>query len=221
MKRLIARPVEKWKKMERGERIKIYILCYALILACYSMVYVATTHKPYFEAKKLLHRKLNRIETRSKGINLDTGINANTAARKIKETEKKIAEISGGVNSLDGSFAPLDSPDVQQQLLLKLSTLAERTGVELLSVSRKGFQAENGEEIIAPLDRELGRPLLIVTANTEFMPLLDFLEGLKKFPFYVSVMNLKVYSRHLNDSRIRRSTYLPPGAMYARLEMSI
>ncbi len=222
MKRLISRPVEKWKKLDRGERIKIHVACYALIIACYSMVYVATTHKPYFEAKKMLHRKLDRIERRSKGINLDTGVNARAVARKIEETEREIAELAGTVSSLGAGFAPLDSPDIQQQLMLELSTLAERTGVEVLSIGRKeGFQAGNGREVAAPVDRELGRPLLVITANTEFMPLLAFLEGLRKLPFHVSVMSIKIYSRHINNRGADKNTHLPPGAIFTRLEVSI
>ncbi len=219
--KFFTRMREKWRKMETREKAKIQILIYAFIIAGYSIIYLLFTHTPYFEAKKMLHRRLDRIEKRT-----DTGdikvssINPKTVSRRIAEIDKEIAELMSSMNELDAGFAPVDSAEIQQQLMLEISSLAERVGVELLSVSRKGFRADE-EVFFVPLDRELGRPLLIITVNTEFGPLMEFLHGFKKLSFHIAVMNLKIYSRHMDDREHGGNTHLPPGAMFARLEVSI
>lgn len=217
--------IKKWQKLPPAERLKYQISMICFIIAGYTMIYLFFTHTPYFESKKMLHRKLNRIEVHGKvGEIDDSGMNPKVVEKKIARIDEEIAGMFGSENELDTGFAPVDSTDVHQQLMLEISTLAERTGVSLVSVERKGFRADE-EMTFAPLDKELGRPLLVITANTEFMPLLDFLKGLKDISFYVSVMNLKVYSRHMkkmrNGRRGESREYLPPGAMFAQLEVSM
>jgi hypothetical protein len=92
--------------------------------------------------------------------------------------------------------------------------------VELLSVARKGGSAKGGMTS-ATVDPTLGRPLLVVTANSQYAGLLDFLHGLKDLSFYTSVMNLKMYSRHLKDDRNRSASPAVSGELFVSLELSI
>jgi len=195
-----------------------------LIAGLYGLLIYPSTHTRYFEAKKLLHRKQDRIIKRTTmGEIKNSGGNPKVIQKKIDQIDKEIAETVGSFNELDTGFAPIDSTEVQQQLLLEISKLAERTGIELISVAKKGY-TRKGELSIAPIDPELGRPLLTLIANSSYFPLLDFLHGLKDLTFYVSVMNLKIYTdlnrEELGTMRLEERN-LPPGTLTVALDLSI
>jgi hypothetical protein len=214
--------ISKWRKMQRAERLKYQGVIGFTLLAVYSLVFYPQTHTRFFEAKKMLSRKLNRIETRAGTDDLAkiSGANPKVIEKKIEEVEARIQEIKSTSNELDAGFAPDDSSDMRQQLTLEISKLAERTGVEIVSVSRKGFSLK-GEAPVAAIDPLLGRPLLVVTANASFDRLLNFLGGLKELSFYVSVMNLKVYSSDILENGVRKFKQVPAGGLYVSLEVSI
>lgn len=213
--------LKKWQKLSKQDKLKYQFVAIFLIIAIYALIYLLSTSGNYFESKKLLSRKQDRIEKRTKiGDLAGGGLNPKIVAKQIAKIDKEIEALSGTFDELDTGFAPIDSAETQQQLMLEISTLAKRTGVDLLSVARKGFRVD--EDItFAPLDKELGRPLLVITANAEYVPLLEFLRGLKDLSFYVSVMNFKVYSRHLKNDRHRRNEDIPAGSLYTSLEVSM
>jgi hypothetical protein len=212
--------LERWRKLSPGEKLKVQIVLACLLVGLYSFYIYQVSVKSFAESEMMLNRRLRQTQTRAKIENLDSGPNPQMIRRKIEEVEKEIEEVAASFDELDTGFAPVDSSDVRQQLMLEISTLAERTGVELLSVARKGV-SPRGDASLAIVDPKLGRPLLEVTANTQFSELLDFLEGLKDLSFYSSVMKLQVYSRHLKS--VGGSDPLPaaPGALFVSMELSI
>ena len=214
--------ISKWRKMPRVERLKYQGVIGFSLLAVYSMLFYPQTHTRFFEAKNMLSRKENRVETRAGADDLAKMSSANPKVieKKIEEVEARILEVKSASNELDTGFAPVDSSDMRQQLTLEISKLAERTGVEIVSASRKGFSLK-GEEPVAAIDPLLGRPLLVVTANASFDRLLHFLGGLKELSFHVSVMNLKVYSGDILENGIRKFKNTPAGGLYVSLEVSI
>lgn len=216
--------LNKWRALSAKERMQYKLVGLFLIAGLYGLLIYPSTHTRYFEAKKLLHRKLDRIEKRaSMGEIKDSGGNPKVIQKKIDQLDKEIAITTGSFNELDTGFAPIDSTEVQQQLLLEVSKLAERTGIELISVAKKGY-TKKGELSIAPIDPVLGRPLLILIANSKYFPLLDFLHGLKDLSFYVSVMNLKIYtnlSREDMGAMRIDDRELPAGTLTVALELSI
>lgn len=214
--------LEKWRKMPWAERLKYQGLIGFSLLAIYSLAFYPQTHTRFFEAKKMLSRKADRIEKRASSDDLEKISKANPKAieKKIEEVEARILEVRSSSNELDIGFAPVDSSDMRQQLQLEISKLAERTGVELVSVARKGFSLK-GEEPVAAIDPELGRPLLTLTANAYFDRLLDFLGGLKELSFHVAVTNLKVYSGDVLENGLRKYKNVPAGGLYVSLEVSI
>jgi hypothetical protein len=216
--------LNKWRALSAKERMQYKLVGLFLIAGLYGLLIYPSTHTRYFEAKKLLHRKLDRIEKRaSMGEIKDSGGNPKVIQKKIDQLDKEIAITTGSFNELDTGFAPIDSTEVQQQLLLEVSKLAERTGIELISVAKKGY-TRKGELSIAPIDPVLGRPLLILIANSKYFPLLDFLHGLKDLSFYVSVMNLKIYtnlSREDMGAMRIDDRELPAGTLTVALELSI
>lgn len=236
--------VEKWRKMSTGERVRVQIVIGFLVLGLYGLTIYPFTRKQFVESKSMLHRRQDRIEKRAETDALNTGANPQTIKRQLEETEKKLQELKEGFNELDTGFAAVDSSDMRQQLLVEISTLAQRTGVELVSVARKGLEGKSGSELLgsgragqpvqadngpAALDPELGRPLLLLSAVGQYQPLLSFLSGLKELSFYVSPMRVRLYARHLKDAGKNAGlSMVPPpvgaeddGALNVFLELSM
>lgn len=236
--------VEKWRKMTTGERLKVQIVIGFLVLGLYGRVLYPLTRNQFVESKSKISRIQDRIKKRADTEALTTSANPQTIKRQLEETEKKLQQIREGFNELDTGFAAVDSSDMRQQLLVEISTLAQRTGVELTSVARKGLEGKSGSELLgsgrrgqqtegdtAPLamDPELGRPLLLVSAVGQYQPLVTFLRGLKELSFYVSPMRLRLYARHLKDAGKSAGLSLPPppvgaeddGSLNVFLELSM
>jgi hypothetical protein len=207
--------VEKWRKLSPGERVRVQIVMGFLVLGLYGLTLYPFTRKQFVESGSMLHRRQNRIETRTETVALGGSANPQAIKRQLEEADKKLQGIKESFNELDTGFAPVDSSDMRQQLLLEISTLAQRTGVELVSVARKGLEGKSGSELLgsgrrnqpaetdagpAAMDPELGRPLLLVNAMGQYQPLIAFLRGLKDLSFYVSPMQVRLSSRHLKDS---------------------
>nr|WP_319393865.1 hypothetical protein [uncultured Desulfobacter sp.] len=210
--------IERWRKMSPGERLRAQIVFAFLMLGVYGLVFYPISRKKLDHAEQMLHRRQDRIDKRANIDNLSSkGLNPKVIQKKIDEARKKFKALSQDFDELDTGFAPVDSADVKRQLMLEISTLADRTGVNLVSVVQKGVSlTDEGTSVY--LDPQVKRPLLDISAQAKFWDLIDFLNGLKELSFYVSVMNLKLYAdppRGNNDDR------LPGGALYIYLQMSM
>lgn len=212
--------IGRWREMSPEQRFQAQIVFAFLLVGMYGLVFYPISHGRFEESKKMLHRRQDRIEKRAGFDEKKIGsFNPRAISAKIEKVDEQLKELSVAFDELDTGFAPLESSDVRQQLMLEISTLAERTGVELVSVSRKEI-SRGKEKAVVPVDPVLGRPLLVVTANARFGQLLDFLHGLKNLSFHVSVMNLKICSQHLKGER-GAEAHLPEGAIFVSLEMSM
>lgn len=210
----------RWQKLSPSERLRAQAIVASLLLGIYAPFFFVSKGK-LAESEKKIHRRADRIKKRAATPDSLAGGPAPQAiVKQIQEVDAKLTGIRASFDELDTGFAPVESIEMRQQLMLEISTLAERTGVEILSVARKGFSPEKelGLPVVDPL---LGRPLLEVTANADFRRLLEFLHGLRDLSFYVAVMNLKVHSRHLQQERRPASGYLSPGAISVSFELSI
>jgi hypothetical protein len=216
----ITRWIGRWKKLSAGERLRAQAVIACVLLVLYGLLVYPVSSKKFKESVNSLNNQKNRTKT-SAQVDLGSGgLSPGVIANKIEEVEQELNKVRESFDELDTGFAPVDSAEMRQQLMLEISTLAERTGVELLSVGRKGFTPEKGPDT-SVVDPVIGRPLMEVTANADFPRLLGFLHGLKDLSFYVAVMKLKVHSRHLQEKRPGASGYLPPGAVFVSFEMSI
>lgn len=224
---------KKWKKVPSRNRFLIQLIVFCFMVSGFALLYQPVLAK-YFEAKGKISRIVNRTESRAeiKGLGKLSSLPPKVLERQIRSVEEQAEVVKAEFNELDTGFAPMDSAEMRQQLMLEISALAERAGIELLRVSRKGFRPEGGETVLV-IDKELGRPLLLLTANATFDQLLGFLDGLKELSFYVSVMKMSLYSRLLDPASIasrggnrnlrgmNTSGYVPPGAIFVSLELSI
>lgn len=211
---------DRWHKLSPNERFRYQIATAFLLVAVYGLILYPISHRRFEESKKMLNRRADRIKKRAGGDEKgDSGPNPQTVASQIEKADAQLKAIAAAFDELNTRFAPLESGRERRQLMLEISRLAERSGVQLLSVARKG--ASSGKEMTAaPLDPVLGRPLLVVTADARFGQLLTFLDGLRQLPFHVSVMNLKIYSDHRKGG-VGGDARAPEGALYVALEVSI
>ncbi|WDP92773.1 MAG: hypothetical protein HUN04_24850 [Desulfobacter sp.] len=210
--------VKKWKAMSRSERLQWQGLAGGCIIILYTFVFYPISSGRLAEKQKMLNRCKNRVETQTRIDNLKgSSSSPKSLESRIARIEKQIQATRQGFDELDTGFAPMASAEVRQQLLLEVSTLAERTGVTLLSVAVKGIRYQDGKTM-TPVDPELGRPLLLIQAAAPFWYLKDFFQGLKDLSFYVSVMNLNLYATPPKDGKVKE---LHPGDLYVSLEVSI
>lgn len=195
---------KKWQKLPADEKLRIQALIIAGMLVFYAP-FLYMNKQANDKAIAMVHRKQNRIDTQVKIDKLPAmGRSTEVLQGLIVKAEKKLHDITSSFDELDTGFAPIESTEVQQQLMLEISKLAERSGVELLSVVRKGVDS-SGNLTLNALDDEVGRPLLALRAYSSYTGLLRFLYGFKELSFYASAMDIDVYSGDFpNDSKKKR-----------------
>jgi hypothetical protein len=211
--------IKKWRKMSRPDRARTQILLVCALLALYAPLYLNSSEQ-LFESEKNLNRRKNRIETRTNIDGIDSGgFNLRGLERKIEKANAQLQTVSADFEALHTHFAPLNSADAQQQLMLEISTLAEESGVQLLSVFKKGDAAQ-GEATIA-VDHVLGRPLINVTAIAPFEYLLYFLNELETLSYHVSVVNLKLYTSNPNENPSATQATTSTSGLHIQLQLSL
>lgn len=208
---------QKWDKLSAEERFRFQMVTAFLLVVAYGLVFYPLSHGKLVASKQMLSRRMDRIKKRVGADEPGSGAaNPQLVASQIAKVEARLKELGAGQVT---GFAPADSAGDRQRLLLELSRLAERCGVQVLSVARKGANGAKGAGG-ALLDPVLGRPLLVFTGSARFGQLLQFLDGMKRLPFNVSVMNLKIASGQSQGSR-RGEARAPEGALSIALEVSM
>lgn len=213
--------IAKWKKMSPGDRLRTQVLIACGLVAIYAPFCLKSSDR-YFESVKMLHRRQDRIEKRAR---LDpvaaSGPNVRTMESRIAQAEEHLRETDRTFGRLDARFAPLDSIDAQQRLMLEISTLAERTGVRLQSISRKNSATDaKASSPSMPVDPALGRPVLEIVARARFAALFDFLNGLDGLSYHAAAMNLKLYARDPRAERGREAE-TAAGDLHVQLQLSL
>ncbi|MGE9292174.1 MAG: hypothetical protein ACQKBW_01055 [Puniceicoccales bacterium] len=208
--------IDKWRKMSTGERRKFQILIICGLIGLYAPFYMKSSGE-LFEAEKMLHRREDRIEKRASldGLGAD-GPNARTIEGRIEEVDERLEKISATLDELNAKLVPLDDSEAQQELMLAVSTLAERTGVHLLTVARENTYAAGDNTRRRAADGTLVRPGMDVTAEAYFGELYSFLNALETLPYRVSVTSLNLYSK---DSKTGKSN--PTGKLNIQLKISL
>ena len=208
--------INRWSKLSARERFRFQALFICFIIVIYGAVFYPLSRQKLTKAEGLLSRQLDRTKKRTVDAPTDV-LSPQTVAKKIERVDEELNSIRTQFDELDSGFAPIDSTESRQLLMLEISSLAERTGVELLSASSKGFSPgkDPGQPKVDPV---IGRPLLEITANADYHRLMSFLSGLRELSFYVSVMKIKINSRYLDKEQPK---YMPPGAISISMEMAV
>ncbi|MFQ3224418.1 MAG: hypothetical protein ACI8Z5_000666 [Lentimonas sp.] len=207
---------EKIRNLSQSDLRRLQLLIIFGLIGLYTPFYLHTSER-LFDAKKQVSRREDRIEKRTSLDDFESGgPNLRTLANRIKNVTEELSVVSATFEKRYAGFVPVESGDLQQQLMLEISTLAAQTGVKLLSVSRKGSLQQGATAV----DRALGRPLIDITAKAQFIGLLTFLNDLENLSYHVSVINLKLYSKNpKGESDADRAE--PGNHLYVELQMSL
>lgn len=211
--------IARWRTMPRGDRLRVQALIAFGLVAVYAPFCLQSSNR-LFEAEKMLHRRRDRIEKRAQVGDLGGGPNLRTVQNRLAQVEAELAEEARRHGELDARFVPVDSVEAQQQLLLEISTLAERTGFRLVSITRKGTVPEGRAAGALPVDRTLGRPLLEIEARARFLALYEFLGGLAGLSHHAAATNLKLSVRDPKAERGREAE-ASSGQLYVQLQLSL
>lgn len=179
--------IKKWKKLSRADQIRTQVLIVSGMVALYAPLYMSSSGK-LFETTKMLRRRQDRIEKRTDMKHIDNDLpSIRSVNSRIERVDEEIRKLTTAFEELDSGFMPIDSSEAQQKLKLDISTLADKSGIRLSSLSTR---TSGGENLV--LDPDTRRPVLDLRASARYGQLLAFLNGLKDLPFYVSVINLNL-----------------------------
>jgi hypothetical protein len=213
--------IEKWRNMPAGERLRFQLLVAFCLVGVYGLAIYPTSKDKYDRSVMLLNRIKNRAEIQTTVDEMDSGgLSARALENRIEKVGEQLKEVSETLAKLESGFAPVDSADKQQKLMLEISTLAERYGIKLLSISRKRSSPKGQMTTKIPVDPVSGRPFLDVKARAEYGRLLNFLNELKDLSFHVSVMNLKLHDQDPSGDH-RTEADVPSNELYVYLVLSI
>ncbi|MFG0250115.1 MAG: hypothetical protein ACF8OB_14600 [Phycisphaeraceae bacterium JB051] len=210
--------INKWRNMSTADRRRTQILIGFLILAIYMPMYYISSDK-LFEAQRMLNRRKDRIEKRINYKDIDTGgITVKAMQNRVDEVDKKIKQASQTLAQINSHFAPVESTDLQRQIMLEISAAAERTGAHLVAISPRRVARGDDSITRANIDPVTGRPMLDLTLNARFGALLQFLNALNELSYHVAVMHVKLEAPQL--PRDRSATQVDPSLLQIQLIVS-
>lgn len=213
-----------WAKFSRGDRLRILLVSLASLLAVYMLLIYPGTQKALQHAENMVNRQQDRIQKRTKSasqVQAEMQVNPRVLARQLEKIDQELEQLTAELDELKAGFIPLEAGNEQRRLLLlELSTLARKTGVELLAVASGtggagGGVAKGAEALSATaVDRRLGRPVIKVSGRSGFWQLLDFLDGMENLSYQVAVVRLAIRSRHEQAGEgSKKDSSTAPGAL--------
>ncbi len=208
--------------------MRILAAALALLVGGYQFLLYPAAQKELQNSENMVKRRLNRIAGRTR-TTLQTDANPRALAHRNEKLDKELEKITPILDKLNAGFAPVEAGAEQQRLLLEISTLARQTGVELTSIGRgeapkPGLSSSRPEHAGSVVDRRLGRPLLNISAHSDYWQLLEFLDGMKGLPYNVSVVRLAIRTRQAwvaEGGKGKQDKTIPPGALTLSLILAI
>ncbi len=212
--------IGKWKSMSKKDRLLYKLFFIFLVFVVYSLAVYPRTKNRYDKADQFLSRKQDRIEKRAALPDIPDMPSIKSLQKKIKKIDEQMKDYTIASEDLETGFAPLDSDQMRQQLLLEISNLAERSGIVLSSISRKQIFSNIDDPGVDP---EFGRPILLLKGRGGFWDFINFLRGLEDLSFFSAVVNFKVYAFPISGAGVKElsSKVAMDGRLYINIEMSI
>lgn len=208
--------VQRWQAMPAKERNRWLLVVALFVLGSYGLIIYPNTHKAQLHAENMVNRKIDRIEKRTSAVP-ESKVNVGSQKVRLRELDKELKTLEVEWSRLKGMFA---QDAAQQDMLLSLSDLAQRTNLQILSQGAGGARAQSSAQ--APtelLDHRSGRPLLKIQARGGYWDLMAFLEGLKELPHVSAPLALHLTTN--NTDQPNGSDKLPPGTLYVELTLTL
>jgi len=139
-----------------------------MLLGLYGGLLYPLSYDQLIESESMLNRRRDRIAKRTVIKAGVVDVNPRTLAGKIEQVEKDLERLSSEIMELDAGFASITSGEQRQHLLLEISNLVRKSGMELLAIAGKG----------APFSISSSRTLYLLVkfplCTTEISPSLYF-----------------------------------------------
>lgn len=181
----------KWKILDFTDRLRWLLVILCVFIGLYGLLIYPVTKKQLTYSQNMLNRKLDRLEKRTRFEGDPSKIDTRSLAARLKKIEKKDDDINVKLDKVLNLFAKTDN---HQNLLLSLSELAQRTNINVLSQTTS--ISKKDQTPIPLIDKKTGRPMLILSATSNYWELMNFLEGLKKLNYLVAPIATNIVSQH-------------------------
>lgn len=189
--------LEKWNSLPKKEQNLVLILFSAVIIGGYLGFVYLSLGKEVFETQKLVNRKKNRLEVKTKNIGkIDD--KAMVYEEKIKKIEPQLKKLQDKYNNLRKRFVPLDSPEKIESLRLEISEYARFANVAIINMGTVGGRKADLPETNADITRKnilnntFKRMLIEINSYTTFKGLLGFLDGMDELSYYASIVQINI-----------------------------
>lgn len=189
---------KRWIMLNPKDRNRLMIIGLAVVIAAYTFAVYPRTSKALLHSENMIKRRLDRIQKRTQ-ITKETDANVLGLEKKLGDLKKDLEVVRVRLNENMQGFAPTDSATVQQRLRLEISTLARRSGLQVVQAAVVDSKDTPGAGAVNRPGRPslgmrnaYGRPLYELNAETTYWSLVRFLDELKRLTYHVTVVNLDV-----------------------------
>jgi len=198
---------KRWAKLSSKDRLRVIVVVGFTLLGLYGGLLYPLSYDELVNSENMLNRRKDRIARRTVLTTRTVDVNPRTLAVKMKKIENNFEQMSEEILKLEAGFAPIASSERRQSLLLEISTLVRKSGMELLAIAGKAAP-QNSKDIATVVDHYLKRPLLKLTARCDYWELLDFLDGLKNLSANVAVMQIELHveSMEMEDDKKKQDS---------------
>ncbi len=201
---------QKFKDLPRGEQNKILIIFCLLILAAYFGVRYPILNKDTKYQESMVYRRIDRISKRIVQVD-EPQVSTIRLNRQVKALDESIAQKKDRLNVLSRRFSSLDDIKQIQELKLELSQLADRTGLYVVNIGGE-FQKGNSQLrrlsnqdskklIKEQSNNRYERPLTTMRASTNYVGLMNFLDGLSTLSYNLTVVRMEVSAVYDDKNR--------------------
>ena len=187
------------KKMSRREHVLVIIAWGILI----GMVYVPFRYLPSLKETKGLIEETEKTWAKQKEIKLpkEPPEDPELLEKERMEAERSLTGMRTAIASLEGAFAPVDSPEVLHGLQVEISDLARASGVRVLGIKPyepKSPPAQGVKQSVPDTSGSKGsvygsggtpypRPMRRLEAATSYGGFKRFIRGLNNLHWRVTV----------------------------------
>jgi Tfp pilus assembly protein PilO len=184
----------KYKSLSDKDQRLMIVLIICVLVSGYGF-WAAMLWQDMFEAEKLANRKENRIETRIGKVEAPK-FDSSISEKRLQELSDELLISQDKIEKLTHRFIQLDNAGLVQKIKLKVSELADESGVkietfEIINIKRKPG-TEEIDEYNDVRQKYYNRPLVAIQASSNYFSLLAFLKGLNSLEKLAVVKHLQI-----------------------------
>lgn len=184
-----------WNSLGKKKQNQILIVFTFMVLGAYLLGWHWQNYTKLKHSENMVSRAENRLKLKVDSIP-EPPLTAGQLDKEFVEQKEKKRELEFEFNQINSIFMPLDDIQAYQNLRLSISDLAEKNGVDIESVNeinRGGsLGGSDGEQSKFTISEKWGRPLIEYRMNLRYIDFLNYIEGLEKLEYQVSVVKIEI-----------------------------